>query len=73
MLLCMTGWAECLYALPLTPVSQHPSRSADGSLVMCTPVDILFILLPMLERGRQQARSGLPACLPHVHCLLHPE
>ena len=28
------------------------------------------MLLPMLEQGRQQARAGLPAGLPHVHCLL---
>lgn len=30
----------------------------DGSLLMCTPVDVLFLLLPMLERGRQQKDEG---------------
>ena len=70
MLLCVSRWPDCLYALALTTASQPLSRSADGSLLMCTPVDVLFLLLPMLERGRQQARSGLPACLPYLHCLL---
>ena len=67
MLLCTISRSDRLHALARTPVSQQPSPTADGSLLMCTPVDILFVLLPMLERGRQQARSGLPACLPYVH------
>ena len=29
---------------------------ADGGLWLATPVDVLLVLLPLLEEGREQAR-----------------
>lgn len=34
----------------------HPRNPADGSLFMATPVDPLFLLLPLLERSRNRVR-----------------
>ena len=43
-----------------------PVAGADGSLHLCTPVDPLFILLPVLEANSRMVRP----CLQQLVCLV---
>lgn len=45
-----------VYQPPSSWIMQHEIQE-DGSFYMCTPIDPLFLALPLLERGRKKVRG----------------